>query len=115
MKKKHDNEREGHCYKFAYEYMFDHDGILIHAEVFSHVLGHVIGHALVEIEEAIIYEPVADRYFEKKRLYRKFAVKELARYTIKEALNQACISGTYGPWTNNKNNINEERKNYGNC
>ena len=114
VKKRHNNERAGRCYELAYEYLFDHDGILIHAEAFSHALGHVIGHALVEFKPTIIYEPVADRYFEKDWLYRKYAVKELARYTLKEALNQVCKSGTYGPWTDGNKNHKEEKENYGN-
>lgn len=91
--------REGRCYELAYQHILTQEEcILIHAEVFSPKLKCMIGHALVETETGFIYEPVSELYFEKDWLYATYKIKELSRYTAREALMKALEEGTYGPW-----------------
>lgn len=109
MKKLHEEKRDGRCFELAYRHILNtQEGTLIHAEVFSYTLGHTIEHALIETETGFIYEPVLDRYFEKDWLYRKYKVKELARYTVTEAAIMGLKTGNYGPWE--ETNSKEERR-----
>jgi len=101
----HCESRDGRCYELAYRHILGmRGGTLVHARVFSPKLGHIIEHALVETETGFIYEPVVNRYFEKDFLYLTYKVKELARYTVMEAIHMALETGTYGPWDDKTNN-----------
>jgi len=97
--KQPNKSREGRCYELAFKYMQWHNKYtLIHASVFSYVFGCRMAHALVELDDDIIYEPVADVYFNKQKLYARFKVREFKRYTMHEAIELAIATGHYGPW-----------------
>jgi len=93
-------KRSGHCYELALHHILGmQEGTLIHGEVYSYLLGRVIDHAWVETETGFIYEPESCRYFRKDQLYKEFKMKELQRYSVREAANMALGTETYGPWT----------------
>lgn len=100
MAKRNGNGRAGLCFKFAFEHILrQQEGTLVHGRVWSRALGRAIDHAWVVTETGFVYEPVADRYFEKDELYRAYQMKEIAVYTVEEAMRMAAQAKHYGPWS----------------
>lgn len=91
---------EGHCYEFAWHHINDNmEGTLIHCTLYSLKLQRRIDHALIEADSGdVIWEPVVDRYFEKKSFYELYQIRELHRYNYEEACIQTLKNETFGPW-----------------
>jgi hypothetical protein len=92
--------REGLCFQLAFQHVTDQEeGTLVHGKVWSPKLGQMIDHAWVITETGYVYEPVSDRYFERKSLYETYRMKEENIYTPTEARKMALRTNNYGPWS----------------
>ena len=92
-------ERLGGCYQLAWRFIIKEDeGWLIHGRVFGGMPPRWIEHAWVELPTGLVYEPVADTFYEKDTFYQGYKAEELHRYTPTEAAKLCMKFGHYGPW-----------------
>ena len=100
MAEKADPTRKGKCYILAWHHINDNmEGTLIHCTVYSFNLHKRIDHALIETQNGdTIWEPVTNRYFEKKSFYEMYQIVEVHRYNYEEVCIMTLKHETFGPW-----------------
>lgn len=86
-------ERQGHCYAFAFREVVARGGDLVHGTA----LGAESGHAWVD-HGATIYEPTHDRHYPKAEYLERFQAQESQRYDSVTAQVTFLREGHYGPW-----------------
>jgi hypothetical protein len=94
------DERLGKCYELCGRLMIDNQGIgykLVHATLFPYFGKDIYFHAFLE-KDNVVYDAVADRFYEADSYYQVYYIEDRQCYTDEEAMNKMVKTGHFGSW-----------------
>jgi hypothetical protein len=93
-------DHRGYCYEMAFKYLAtqrDEPALrLVHRTL--RIVGNPYAHAWVELSDVWVFDPAAQRFYDREAYYRELQAEAERVYTATEAGQLALTTGHYGPW-----------------
>ncbi len=93
-------DRLGRCYELCGKVLLANRGKgwrLVHATLFPYIGKDIYFHAFLE-KDNIIYDAVANKFYDADSYYQVYYIEDVRRYTEEEATIKMLKSGHYGSW-----------------
>jgi hypothetical protein len=93
-------DHRGHCYEMAFKYLaaqVNEPALrLVHGTL--QIVGNPYAHAWVEFPDVWVFDPAAQRFYDRAAYYQELQAEARRVYTATEAGQLALTTGHYGPW-----------------